>query len=116
MAHILAIEDDADNLELIEKILRQAGYEFTGALNGTDGIRLAMQHSFDLIILDIDLPDVQGDEVARRLKAHASTPILSLTGNDKLGDREKYLEAGCDGYLPKPISRPYLLAAIAELL
>ncbi len=116
MRRILAIDDDIDNLELIEKILKSAGYHFTGALTGLDGIELATSHEYDLIILDIDLPDVQGDEVARRLKAHRSTPILSLTGNDDLGDRERYLDAGCDGYLPKPISRPYLLAAIAELL
>lgn len=116
MKHILAIEDDPDNLELIEKILTNAGYQCVGATNGTDGLNLATSQPFDLIILDIDLPDIQGDEVARRLKAHSSTPILSLTGNDKLGDRERFLEAGCDGYLPKPISRPYLLAAIEELL
>jgi two-component system copper resistance phosphate regulon response regulator CusR len=116
MRRILAIDDDPDNLELIGKILTHAGYHFTGAQTGTDGIHLAINQTFDLIILDIDLPDVQGDEVARRLKAHSSTPILSLTGNDELGDRERYLDAGCDGYLPKPISRPYLLAAIAELL
>lgn len=116
MRRILAIDDDADNLELIGKILANAGYHFTGAMTGLEGIRLAKTNDYDLIILDIDLPDVQGDEVARRLKAHSDTPILSLTGNDELGDRERYLEAGCDGYLPKPISRPYLLAAIAELL
>lgn len=113
---ILAIDDDLDTIQLIHKILEGAGYDFTGAITGEEGLALAIATNFDLIVLDIDLPDLQGDEIAKRIKQSVSTPILALTGQDRQGDRERFLDAGCDGYLAKPISRPYLLTAIQELV
>jgi CheY-like chemotaxis protein len=111
---ILYIEDQAPNIELIVKILNNEGHEVIYAMNGTKGISSALEHHPDFILLDIELPDMMGYEVATRIKEHLDVPIVALTGTTGFGDREKTIEAGCDGYLPKPISRKNLLRVLAE--
>lgn len=116
---ILYIEDNPQNMRLVRKILVHAGYEMLEAENGLTGLDVANAEQPDLILLDINLPDIDGFEVAQRLKASeamALIPVIALTANAMVGDREKSLEAGCDGYLPKPIGRQDLLDTINEFL
>lgn len=104
---ILYIEDNPDNMTLVEKALRPLGHNFIGAQNAEVGLELIAQHSPALILLDITLPDMDGYEIARRLRndsATASTPILALTAHSLIGDGEKALASGCNAYMMKPIS------------
>jgi two-component system cell cycle response regulator DivK len=117
MPKILYVDDTPQNLLLVRKILeKEADITLIEADTGQKGIDLALQERPDLIILDIDLPDMLGYQVATTLKAQIEVTIVALTGNNQHGDREKALEAGCDGYLPKPISRNNLLKTLEEFL
>jgi two-component system cell cycle response regulator DivK len=116
---ILYIEDNADNRMLVRRVLEVEGYEVVEAEDGKEGIRLAQSIQPDLILLDINLPDIDGYEVTRRLRdiPHiAKIPILAMTANVMRGDREKTLEAGCDHYIQKPIDIDLLPRQIAEYL
>lgn len=116
---ILYIEDNPQNMRLVRKILVHAGYEMLEAEDGLSGLALAEAEQPDLILLDINLPDIDGFEVAYRLKSSEAMlliPVIALTANAMVGDREKSLEAGCDGYLPKPIGRQDLLTTVEEFL
>lgn len=114
MTKILYIEDNPQNMRLVRKILVHAGYEVVEAEDGLSGIAAAHDNLPDLILLDINLPDIDGLEVARRLRESslARVPIIALTANAMVGDRERLLAGGCDGYLPKPVSRQELLITI----
>jgi len=114
MAKILYIEDNPQNMRLVRKILVHAGYDVLEAEDGLSGIHTAQENDPDLILLDINLPDIDGLEVARRLRESplANVPIIALTANAMVGDRERLLAGGCDGYLPKPVSRQELLITI----
>jgi len=104
---ILLIEDNEQNRYLATFLLEQAGCEVVHAATGTLGIELARTGSFDRILLDIQLPYMNGYDVARTLRSlpHlASTPIVAVTSYAMPGDREKALAAGCDGYMEKPIN------------
>ncbi|GAB4512294.1 MAG: response regulator [Anaerolineae bacterium] len=119
MSKILYVEDNPQNMRLVRKILKHEGYTVLEAENGTDGIRVATTEKPDLILMDVNLPDMDGLEVTRILKTEHNlkdVPIIALTANAMVGDREKALEAGCDGYLPKPISKADLVATVAEYL
>ena len=103
---ILYIEDDLPSTLLVKKILEFAGYRFVHEDSGLAGIKTSEEIQPDLILLDIDLPDIDGYQVAQRLKTAATTrgiPIVALTSSAMKGDREKALNAGCDGYIRKPI-------------
>ena len=103
---ILVIEDNEQNLYLIRYILEACGYEVYSALDGREGIATAASLLPDLILLDIQLPIMDGYEVARRLRQNPSltdTPIVAVTSYAMPGDREKAMEAGCTGYIEKPI-------------
>jgi two-component system, cell cycle response regulator DivK len=103
---ILYIEDDPPSILLVKKLLEFSGYRFINESSGLSGIRTAKEINPDLILLDIDLPDIDGYQVARRLKTAVETggiPIVALTSSAMKGDREKALSAGCDGYIRKPI-------------
>lgn len=109
---VLYIEDNPQNMRLVRKILSHAGYEFYEAIDGLSGIEAALSQAPDLILLDINLPDIDGLEVASRLRESdqfTNTPIIALTANAMVGDRERLLAGGCDDYLPKPVSRTELL-------
>jgi CheY-like chemotaxis protein len=103
---ILLIEDNEQNRYLTTFLLNKFGHSVISACDGPSGIAMALEQSFDLILLDIQLPGMDGYEVARTLRIAPSTqniPIIAVTSYAMVGDRESILEAGCDGYLEKPI-------------
>ena len=115
--NILYIEDNPDNMRLVQRALESRGYRLLQAKNGLEGVQTAESESVDLILLDINLPDIDGYEVARRLRASskrqlASTPIIAVTANALKGDAERALEAGCDVYMSKPINIRELWARV----
>ena len=104
--HILYIEDNRENLLLVRRILEAEGYSVSGAADGPSGLELAAQMQPDLILLDINLPEIDGYDLARRFRTTPGlerVPILAVTANVMQGDRERTLAAGCDGYIQKPI-------------
>jgi CheY-like chemotaxis protein len=112
---ILYVEDNYQNYRLVMRMLGPRGFEVIGAEDGLTGLEMAREEHPDLILMDINLPGVDGLEVTRRLKADkgtASIPIVALTAKAMRGDREHGLAAGCDGYLQKPISTAALLDVI----
>ena len=107
MAKILIIEDNEQNLYLETFILQKHGHEIIQARNGETGIALAAQTTPDLILLDIQLPGMDGYTVAEELRKNlriANIPIIAVTSYAMTGDRERVLEAGCTGYIEKPIN------------
>ncbi len=120
-ATVLYIEDNPDNMTLVKRAIEAIGYRFVGAPNGTDGLKTAEAESPDLILLDINLPDIDGYEIARRLRGSGNhhllyVPIIAITANALKGDAEKALEAGCDVYMSKPINIRELWARVEGLL
>ncbi|HZM24217.1 MAG TPA: response regulator [Anaerolineales bacterium] len=115
--NILYIEDNPDNMRLVQRALESRGYRLLQAKNGLDGIHTAETEQVDLILLDINLPDIDGYEVARRLRSSHkrelnSIPIIAVTANALKGDAERALEAGCDVYMSKPINIRELWARV----
>jgi CheY-like chemotaxis protein len=110
MTHnVLYIEDNPDNMMLVQRALEARGYHLLQATKGKDGIDIAEKEQVDLILLDINLPDIDGYEVAKRLRSSvkrelARVPIIAITANALKGDAQKALEAGCDVYMSKPIN------------
>ena len=103
---ILYIEDNAENRLLVRRILEAEGYSMIEATDGPTGLELAIQKQPDLILLDINLPEIDGYDLAGRFRnapGLQQVPILAITANAMKGDRERTLEAGCDGYIQKPI-------------
>ena len=106
MTTALIIEDNDNNLELIRFILEQAGYKTRFAMTGLEGVQQAVSIPPDFIILDIQLPDINGLEVLKRIRAHpvgAVVPVIAMTSYAMSGDRERLLAAGCTAYIEKPI-------------
>jgi len=104
--HILCIEDNAENRLLVRRILEAEGYAVSEARDGPSGLETAAETKPDLILLDINLPEIDGYDLARRFRntpGLQQVPILAVTANVMQGDRERTLEAGCDGYIQKPI-------------
>ncbi len=119
MADILIIEDNEQNLYLEAFILEKGGHVVTAALDGAQGIRLAEDLRPALILLDIQLPVMDGYAVAdelRRNPALAGTPIVAVTSYAMAGDRERILSAGCNGYMEKPINPETFLAEVSSFL
>ena len=115
---ILYIEDNEQNFYLVNFILTKLGHEVHWARDGREGIDMATRQDHDLILLDIQLPVMDGYEVARNLRLHPElekTPIVALTSYAMTGDREKALDAGCTGYIEKPIDPEDLLAVIQKI-
>lgn len=120
-AVILYIEDNPDNMTLVKRAIEAVGYKFVGIANGNDGLKKAQEINPDLILLDINLPDIDGYEIARRLRASGEkhllyVPIIAITANALKGDADKALEAGCDVYMSKPINIRELWARVEGLL
>ncbi|MDX2138974.1 MAG: response regulator [Chloroflexota bacterium] len=116
---ILCVEDNPQNMRLVRKILTSAGYEVLEAADGMSGIQIAQTEHPNLILMDVNLPDIDGLEATTRLKsqtAMAAIPIIALTANAMHGDRERCLAAGCNGYVPKPITKNELLNTVAHFL
>jgi len=119
VSKILYVEDNPQNMRLVRKILKHAGYTVLEAEDGLTGISVAESEKPDLILMDVNLPDIDGLEATQRIRKLpdiARIPIIALTANAMVGDREKALEAGCDGYLPKPISKSELIKTVEEYL
>jgi len=115
--NILYIEDNPDNMMLVQRALETRGYHLLKAMTGLSGIEVAEREDVDLILLDINLPDIDGYEVARRLRKSSKTslmhtPIIAITANALKGDAEKALDAGCDVYMSKPINIRELWARV----
>jgi len=114
---ILVVEDQEDNRQILRDLLANAGYDMIEAEDGEQAIKLAASHQPDLILMDIQLPLVDGYEATRRLKADPSLmniPIIVVTSYALSGDEEKARRAGCDAYVAKPYSPRALLAKIRE--
>jgi two-component system cell cycle response regulator DivK len=114
---ILVIEDQEDNRRIMRDLLTSAGYEVIEAVTGEAGVMAAETHSPDLILMDIQLPDFDGYEATRRIKANpalSSIPVIAVTSYALSGDDVKAYEAGCDSYVSKPFSPRELLAKIRE--
>ena len=115
--NVLYIEDNPDNMMLVKRALEARGYHLLEAMNGLSGVDVAEREDVDLILLDINLPDIDGYEVARRLRksskiALTRVPIIAITANALKGDAEKALNAGCDVYMSKPINIRELWARV----
>jgi two-component system cell cycle response regulator DivK len=116
---VLVVEDNALNLKLVRDVLGHAGYRVLEAGDAERGIELAQAEGPDLILMDVELPGIDGVEALRRLRADAATssiPIVALTALAMKEDRERFLSAGFDGYLEKPVSVPELSGQVAALL
>ena len=118
-ARILYIEDNEENMYLVSFILKAHGHEVLQAWDGLEGVQAALGDRPDLILLDIQLPGMDGYETARRLRAEpalAGIPIVALTSYAMGGDREKAMGAGCEGYIEKPINPDTFMVQIEAFL
>ena len=118
-ARVLYIEDNPDNMILVKRILEIEGYEVIGALTGREGLIKAMQNKPDIVITDINLPDIDGYEITHNLKTDKTTahiPVVAMTANVMQKDRENVFGAGCDGYITKPIDVDELPEQIESFL
>lgn len=116
---ILLVEDNAANRKLLCGVLRHAGYKVFEAVNADDGLALALTESFDLIVMDIQLPGTDGLTATRVLRADDQTahiPVLAVTAHAMRGDESRIVNAGCDGYVTKPIDYKSFLSEVARLL
>ena len=134
MKRILVVEDNEDNMLLVRFMLEETGYEVIEARDGAEGVALAVQEKPDLVIMDIQLPDINGLEATRRIRNLETddmqpqssiinrqssihrVPIVALTSFAMAGDREKALAAGCTGYIEKPIDPDTFIAEIEKYL
>ncbi|HVY58705.1 MAG TPA: response regulator [Xanthobacteraceae bacterium] len=119
MKRILVVEDQEDNRQILRDLLTNAGYEMVEAENGEEALAAAERQRPDLILMDIQLPVLDGYEATRRLKADPTlrgTPVIVVTSYALSGDEDKAYAAGCDAYVTKPYSPRMLLAKIREFL
>ena len=103
---VLVVEDNERNMKLFREVLESSGYRTLEATTGKRAVELVVEHCPDLVLMDIQLPDIDGVEALGRLRAEertASVPVLALTAQAMDGDRERFLAAGFDGYLSKPV-------------
>lgn len=119
MSRILLVEDNDFNRDMLSRRLKRRGYEIINAADGEQALRLASAEPPDLILMDINLPGMDGWEATRRIRADeltASIPIIALTAHAMTGDREKTIGAGCDEYETKPVNFESLLSKMETLL
>jgi len=120
MTRIIYVEDNDDNIFMLQTRLELTeGYEVLVAVNGKEGLALIAKERPDLVLMDLNLPDIDGWEVTRRLKADRATatiPVIALTAHAMSGDREKALAAGCDEFDTKPIDFDRLVRKMSALL
>ena len=112
---ILVVEDNEKNMKLFRDVLTATGYQTLEATTGASAVALATEHAPDLVLMDIQLPDIDGIEALARLRADqrtASIPIVALTAQAMHGDRERFLAAGFDGYVSKPVDIVELVGAV----
>jgi two-component system, cell cycle response regulator DivK len=114
-AQILVVEDNEKNMKLFRDVLSATGYRILEATTGREAIALATERSPDLVLMDIQLPDIDGVEALGRIRADgrsASVPVLALTAQAMDGDRQRFLAAGFDDYLSKPVNVADLVATV----
>ena len=119
MKRILVVEDTEDNRRIIRDLLTSVGYEMIEALDGAQGVAMAGEHKPDLILMDMQLPVLDGYEATRRIKADpalAHIPVIAVTSYALSGDEAKTKAAGCNAYVAKPFSPRQLLAKVREFL
>ena len=115
---ILVVEDNELNLKLVRDVLTHAGFDVVAARSGEEGVALASTCDPALILMDLQLPDIDGAEVLRRIRSgeHGTVPVVAVTAFAMRSDRERALGAGFDGYMAKPISARELPRQVAEYL
>ena len=119
MLTALIIEDNENNLELIKFILEEAHYKTRFAMTGLEGVQQTLTIPPDFVILDIQLPDINGLEVLKRIRAHPvgkAIPVIAMTSYAMSGDKEKLMKAGCTGYIEKPIDPMLVIDQIKQVL
>ena len=119
MPRVLYIDDDFSNRLLVKRVLMAEGFEVDEADNAADGIQLAIDNQPNLILMDIAMPEMNGLEATNRIRSIpniAKTRIIAVTANAMTGDREMILEAGCDGYISKPINIDTFVDEISQFL
>ncbi len=117
MKHILVVEDNKDNRYMIRYLLEDSGFKVSCVETGMDGVNFAIDNKPDLIIMDIQLPDINGLDATQRIrksKTNGNIPIIALTSYAMPGDRQKALEAGCTGYIEKPIEPDSIIEEIKK--
>ncbi|MEA4909354.1 MAG: response regulator [Chloroflexi bacterium] len=116
---VLVVEDNPDNLDLIRYLMETAGYQVYTAEDGRQALEQAQQRRPDFMLLDLTIPEIDGWDLARQLKAGADTAhifIIALTGHAMPGDRKRALESGCDAYVTKPLDTPNFVHQVETLL
>jgi len=119
MPRILLVEDNEMNRDMLSRRLVRRGFEVEMAVDGPEGVAKALAGAYDLVLMDMSLPDIDGWEATRRIRAgeHGpAVPIIALTAHAMAGDREKALEAGCNDYDTKPVDLDRLLGKIQAVL
>ena len=119
MPRILLVEDNEMNRDMLSRRLVRNGYEVSVAMDGQQGVDMALKERPDLILMDMSLPVIDGWEATRQIKANDTTrgiPVIALTAHAMAGDREKAIEVGCDDYDTKPVEITRLLGKITALL
>jgi two-component system, cell cycle response regulator DivK len=114
---VLVVEDNDKNMKLFRDVLQATGYSTLEASTGEDAVELALAHAPALVLMDVQLPGIDGVEALARLRREertAAIPVLALTAQAMHGDRERFLAAGFDGYLSKPIDVVELLRTVEE--
>ena len=114
-AQVLVVEDNERNMKLFRDVLQASGYRILEATTGERAVELVVEHGPDLVLMDIQLPDIDGIKALDQLRANeqtASVPVLALTAQAMEGDRERFLAAGFDGYLSKPVNIADLVATV----
>jgi two-component system cell cycle response regulator DivK len=119
--NILYIEDHPDNMTLVRRVIHASEYDLIEARTGLQGLMIAESQKVNLILLDINLPDIDGYEVLRRIRSSsvpglAQVPVIAVTANALKGDARRILAAGCDGYISKPFEIETLMGRIADFL
>ena len=114
---ILVVEDNEKNMKLFRDVLGAKGYRTIEATTGIEAVDMASEHTPDLVLMDVQLPDLDGVQALHRLRANTSTatiPVLALTAQAMQGDRERFLAEGFDGYLSKPVNVRELVSVVRE--
>ena len=114
---VLIVEDNEKNMKLVRDVLQATGYSTLEATTGEDAVELALSQAPALVLMDVQLPGIDGVEALERLRQNertASIPVLALTAQAMSGDRERFLEAGFDGYLAKPVDVRELIETVRE--
>ncbi|MCX6006928.1 MAG: response regulator [Chloroflexi bacterium] len=119
MKKVLVVEDNESNLYLMRFLLEKNGFQVIEAKEGTQGVNMAKTETPDFIIMDIQLPDINGLEATRRIRdaeVNSNIPIIAVTSYAMVGDREKAIAAGCTGYIEKPINPDTFLAELKKYM